>query len=144
MFGYLNLNNLTKIQEVICFEDDIFFLGNVDHVSTNKVYTDISERKIENEVATIHAVKGETHAATLVLETKYHENDIGLLIDYILAENNIKPTAVRKIKFMKQLYVAFSRPKYLLCLAMDKSEFPEEHLGKQNYAGWRICDLTIV
>lgn len=144
LFGYLNLNNLTKIQEFICFEDDSFPSGNVEHVSTNKVYTDVSERKIENEVATIHAVKGETHAATLVLETKFRSNDIGLLIDYILAENNIKPTAVTKIKFMKQLYVAFSRPKYLLCLAMDKSEFPQEHLDKQNYAGWRICDLTII
>ena len=80
----------------------------------------------------------------MALDFMHVSGYIGLLIDYILAENNIKPTAVMKIKFMKQLYVAFSRPKYLLCLAMDKSEFPQEHLDKQNYAGWRICDLTTI
>lgn len=143
LFDYLNLNNLAQIQEFICFEGDSLLSGSVDNVSANKISTDVSGRKIENEVATIHAVKGETHAATLVLETKFHSNDLGLLIDYILAENIAQPTASRKIKFMKQLYVAFSRPEHLLCLAMDKSGFPPEHVGKQDYAGWKICDLTI-
>ena len=143
LFRYLNLNDLAKIQEFICFEGDSFLSGTIANVCVNKISTDVSGRKIENEVVTIHAVKGETHAATLVLETKFHSNDLGLLIDYILAENIAKPTASRKIKFMKQLYVAFSRPEHLLCLAMDKSGFPPEHVGKQEYAGWKICDLTM-
>ncbi|MGR6839579.1 hypothetical protein ACU5DF_10885 [Aliivibrio wodanis] len=144
LFSYLNLHNLTQIQEFICFEGNMPLVDTVNNVSANKVYTDVAGRIIENEVATIHAVKGETHAATLVLETKFRSNDLKLLIDYILAENNMKPTAATKIKFMKQLYVAFSRPEHLLCLAMDKSGFPPEHIGKQDYAGWKICDLTMV
>lgn len=144
LFSYLNLHNLTQIQEFICFEGNSSLADTVNNVSANKVYTDVAGRIIENEVATIHAVKGETHAATLVLETKFRSNDLKLLIDYILAENITKPIASTKIKFMKQLYVAFSRPEHLLCLAMDKSGFPPEHVGKQDYAGWKICDLTIM
>ncbi|MGL0814633.1 UvrD-helicase domain-containing protein [Vibrio vulnificus] len=144
LFSYLNLHDLTQIQEFIYFESDTSLADTVNNICANKVYTDFAGRLIENEVATIHAVKGETHAATLVLETKFRSYDLKLLIDYILAENNTKPIAATKIKFMKQLYVAFSRPEYLLCLAMDKSGFPPEHVGKQDYAGWKICDLTIM
>lgn len=69
---------------------------------------------------------------------------MGGLIDYILNDNTTKPTAKRKIKFMKQLYVAFSRPEHLLCIAMDKSGFPPQHLGRADYKGWKIHDLTLV
>ncbi|WP_305810345.1 hypothetical protein [Photobacterium kishitanii] len=132
LFNYLNLHNVTQIQEFISFEGNRPFAGTVNNVSANKVYTDVAGRIIENEVATIHAVKGETHAATLVLETKFRSNDLKLLIDYILTENITKPTAATKIKFMKQLYVAFSRPEHLLCLAMDKSGFLLSMLGSKN------------
>lgn len=144
LFDYLRLHDLTQVQEFICFEGDRPLIHTVNNASANKVYTEVAGRKIENEVATIHAVKGETHAATLVLETKFRSNDLQLLKDYILSENIKKPTAATKIKFMKQLYVAFSRPEHLLCLAMDKSGFPLEHIGKQYYAGWKICDLTMM
>ena len=134
-----------QLEEFISFECDSEVAGVIKHSkSSNTVYAEISGRVIENEVATIHSVKGETHAATLVLETKYRSCDLMLLIDYILGENTTIPTAVTKIKFMKQLYVAFSRPEHLLCLAMHKSGFPQEHLGKQDYAGWKICDLTVL
>jgi superfamily I DNA/RNA helicase len=124
------------------YEDSIRLNATENDIYLNRVSIEINGRDIENEVATIHAVKGETHAATLVLETKYHEFDIGTLIDYILGENTNNVKGVRKIKHMKQLYVAFTRPKYLLCISVDKSRFPSSHINKSNYAGWQICDLT--
>jgi hypothetical protein len=132
----------TAIQDFISFESNIQLSPTANGIGSNIVTIDINERKIENEVATIHAVKGETHAATLVLETKHHEFDLGSLIKYILGENTKKPTGVRKPQFMKKLYVAFSRPEHLLCIAMDKSRFPTEHISKSDYAGWKIFDLT--
>ena len=98
---------------------------------------------IENEVTTIHAVKGETHAATLVLETKFHQKDIATLVQHILNEDRNKPRGARKIKFMKQLYVALTRPEHLLCLAMDKSDFPSSLVSVREHAGWKIRDLTL-
>ncbi|MCP9269965.1 UvrD-helicase domain-containing protein [Xenorhabdus sp. XENO-1] len=143
LLGYIELQNLTLIEEFIGFDSDNKVQEDNVSSSSNQIYTNIRGRTIKNEVNTIHAVKGETHAATLVLETKYYSNDLSSLIDYILAENTTQPTGARKIQLMKQAYVAFSRPKHLLCLAMNKSGFPEKHAGKQEYAGWKICDLTL-
>jgi DNA helicase-2/ATP-dependent DNA helicase PcrA len=141
----LNLTDLqasNEIQDFINFESDIQTSAPYSETCSNRVIIDINGRIIENEVSTIHAVKGETHAATLVLETKNYNFDIGILLEYILNENNKIPTGVRKKGFMKMLYVAFSRPEHLLCIAMDKSRFPLEHINKADYGGWKICDLT--
>lgn len=112
-------------------------------VINNELVFVANDRNINVDVTTIHAVKGETHAATLVLENKFHNFDAELILEYILGTNLARPTAARKIKFMKQFYVGFTRPKHLLCLAMDKSRFPEEYIGNHQVAGWNIVDLTI-
>lgn len=37
-------------------------------------------------LSTIHGVKGETHDATLVMETKYYCFDVGVMIPYLTGE----------------------------------------------------------
>lgn len=79
---------------------------------------------IEIEVATVHSVKGETHAATLFLETKnykYESEHFGAQLcgePYIHreGEGHVLPS-------LKVAYVALSRPKYLLAYAIDKERF---------------------
>jgi len=142
LLNFIGLQVSTAIQDFINFESNIQSNTTETDTCSNRVIININGQEIENEVATIHAVKGETHAATLVLETKNYDFDIGALIEHILSENIAKPKGVRKKGFMKMLYVAFSRPEHLLCIAMDKSRFPEHHINKPDYAGWNICDLT--
>jgi len=143
----------TKILDLVGIEkqnhaitDFVAFTASYEHaevpISSNEITFDVNGRIINVDISTIHAVKGETHAATLVLENKFHNYDAELILEYILGTNVRKPTAARKIKFMKQFYVAFTRPKYLLCLAMDQRRFPEEHIGKDSVANWNIIDLT--
>ena len=81
------------------------------------------EENIDIEVATIHAVKGETHASTLYLETSYfgkHESER-------LAEQfkgiAYTGTEDRKLKSLRVAYVGMSRPRYLLCVAIQKNRF---------------------
>lgn len=78
---------------------------------------------VEIEVATIHAVKGETHASTLYLETSYfgkHESERLSAqfkgIPYIGADE-------RTLSSLKVAYVGMSRPRYLLCVAIQKDRF---------------------
>lgn len=78
---------------------------------------------LEIEVSTVHAVKGETHASTLYLETSYfgkHESE--RLADQFkgiaYADNN-----TQILKSLKVVYVGLSRPRYLLCVAIQKSRF---------------------
>ena len=106
-----------------------------------RVADDVAEQKLEQgnvykeedidiEVTTVHAVKGETHASTLFLETFYygkHESeslaDQFKGIAYTGTEN-------RKLKSLRVAYVGMSRPRYLLCVAIQKNRFDKMH-GKQ-------------
>jgi hypothetical protein len=80
---------------------------------------------IDIEVATVHSVKGETHASTLYLETAYyghHESEYlseqfkG--VPYAGADNKI-------LRALKVVYVGMSRPRYLLCVAIQKDRFDQ-------------------
>lgn len=79
--------------------------------------------KIDIEVSTVHAVKGETHAATLYLETfynKHHESDR-------LAEQfkGVAYTGTNEdtLKNLRVAYVGMSRPRYMLCVAVQQDRF---------------------
>ena len=78
---------------------------------------------IDIEVSTVHAVKGETHAATLYLETFYnrhHESDR-------LAEQfkgvAYTGTDADTLKNLRVAYVGMSRPRYMLCVAIQQDRF---------------------
>ena len=114
-----------------------------EFVSTNMFVETVNGRDICIEVDTIHSVKGETHSATLLLETKFYEYDVHQMLDYIIGVKNITPTGVRKPKFMKQLYVAMTRPKHLIGIAIDESRFPEAKRALAIANGWNVVDLTV-
>jgi ATP-dependent DNA helicase UvrD/PcrA len=110
---------------------------------------------IRVEVSTIHAAKGETHDATLVLETKYRKlydmNDVYEMLEFLCVESKPRPvydanhpTTNKSIRagFMKRLYVASSRPRHLLCLAMHKDRMPpviRVKLTQQRF--WEIIEV---
>jgi DNA helicase-2/ATP-dependent DNA helicase PcrA len=112
-------------------------------VSANMYVEKINGRDIYIEVDTIHSVKGETHSATLLLETQFYEYDVHQVLDYIIGVKNTTPTGVRKPKFMKQLYVAMTRPKHLIGIAIDESRFPEAKRAIAISNGWNVVDLTV-
>lgn len=104
-------------------------------------------------LATIHSVKGETHDATLVCETKYNVwYDLQEMAEFLCQPDAERPVAdysqpkskaTNRAAFMKRLFVAMSRPRFLLCLAVKKGHLTE---SQQSYlrdmAGWAIEDLT--
>lgn len=108
---------------------------------------------IRISLATIHSVKGETHDATLVCETKYSSwYDIHEMVEFLHHPDTPRPVAdyshpkskaTNRAAFMKRLFVAMSRPRYLLCLAVRKSDLTvatQDHL--RDAGGWVIEDLT--
>jgi len=105
-------------------------------------------------LATIHSVKGETHDATLVCETKYQSwYDIQEMAEFLCNPDAVRPIAdythpkckaTNRAAFMKRLFVAMSRPRYLLCLAMKKSHLTEAQRTRlRDEAGWGVDDLTM-
>ncbi|MCM8809804.1 MAG: UvrD-helicase domain-containing protein [Candidatus Omnitrophica bacterium] len=77
---------------------------------------DINGKKIKIEIDTVHGVKGETHTATLYLETKFYQNSI----KYLKNESSD-----RRNKALKIMHVAFSRPTHLLCISLHRNDLNE-------------------
>lgn len=82
--------------------------------------------ELEIEVNTVHSAKGETHAATLFLETKYYKYESEHFGSQICGE----PYKRRKgdshvATALRVAYVAMSRPRYLLAFAVHKSRFEQ-------------------
>jgi superfamily I DNA/RNA helicase len=78
---------------------------------------------VEVEVSTVHAVKGETHVATLYLETSHKG-----IMDTKKIANQLRGTPnesddANVLYALKVAYVGMSRPKYLLCYAIHKNRF---------------------
>ena len=100
-------------------------------------------------------MKGETHDATLVLETKNHCFDLGTMMPYLAgdlpsqehANGDLRPNPSSRAafspnqRFMRQFYVAMSRPKHLLCLAIHSERINNEQRGKLTNRGWEIRTL---
>lgn len=99
----------------------------IDHVRGRRIIFD-----------TIHGVKGETHDATLYLET---ERQKGSDLQRILSYFGVGRCGRSKLfDYSRKLaYVGMSRPKKLLCVAMQVATY-EESKGVFD-ADWEVVDL---
>lgn len=101
---------------------------------------------VEVLVSTVHAVKGETHTATLYMETYYERGGGGNYESERLA-NQLKGTPLAQgahdlaKQSAKMVYVGFSRPTHLLCFAVHESRFAAFSEGI-NDAVWDVVKLV--
>lgn len=91
------------------------------------------------EIGTIHSVKGETHTATLYLESFYRKCETKKIIGIfkgkqLTATERKKP---QKVEAAKMAYVAMSRPTHLLCFACKKDHIAGHENDLKNN-GWEI------
>ena len=102
--------------------------------SRNYFHDPIRGRKIQ--VSTIHKVKGETHDATLYLETvNTRKSDLERVIPHY--KGTTPGTAQLDQYSRKCVYVGFSRPRKLLCIAMRASTYEG---AWKNFSGWEVYD----
>lgn len=104
-----------------------------------------SNPRVQIRVGSIHSVKGETHTATLVLETYYKKHNLTTLKPWLLGDRigqgNEGPENLARLK---QHYVAMTRPSHLLCLALRESSMSAEELARLQGRGWRIGRVSSV
>ncbi len=98
-------------------------------------------------IGSVHSVKGETHTATLVLETFWNAHNLDKLNQWITGDRKgWKPSdRVQQRDRLKVHYVAMTRPTHLLCLAMKRSTFEddrgvldENRVRELKQYGWRV------
>jgi len=132
------------------------FLNNTEEFEKKIIEIDDLKRNIITidditlHIGTVHSVKGETHTATLYLETEYWNNkDIKRVLPcfYGIDVNKVKKKGNRHSQSLRMSYVGFSRPTHFLCVAaneksLDKNPKKRDEIKekiKQN--GWIIIDI---
>lgn len=108
-----------------------------------------TSESIPIEICSVHSVKGQTHCATMYVETSYYTYETGKkqVINALKKENHSLSTlqnAKRSIETFKMIYVGFSRPTHLLCFAVLNGSLSDEQLSYFNSddSGWSVVDLT--
>ena len=127
---------------------------NKDHVSSpvsqrsrDNIYRFRSDGKeVDIRVGSIHSIKGETHTATLVLETFWYEHNLESLLPWLDGnKSGFNENKQRQKKRLKAHYVAMTRPTHLLCIALrqtalkaDKKASNQEIVQRLKQHSWQI------
>jgi DNA helicase II / ATP-dependent DNA helicase PcrA len=92
-------------------------------------------------VGSIHAAKGETHTATLVLDTFWKKHNLSALKEWLIGSNTgySKCNGSDNFSRLKTHYVAMTRPTDLLCLAIKRETFQRDD-GEMNREEIRLLE----
>jgi len=100
-----------------------------------------SGRELKYSLGTVASMKGETHIASLVLESygKNRRFDLEMALPFIagIGKKFDRLTAAQQVQ-MRNLYVAMSRPTQFLCLAANGSRVDAQTLAALTSKGWDI------
>lgn len=107
------------------------------------------EEGLEIEITSVHAVKGQTHCASLYLESYFHKDGNGANAKSYESQRlarqflgtQIQSTVGNRVKqSTKMAYVGFSRPTDLLCIAVRKDRF-DNFLSEIDRDVWEIIEV---
>lgn len=101
-----------------------------------------SDRVLEYRLGTVASMKGETHIASLVLESyggPSRRFDLQMALPFLAGIGNdfSKLTDTQKVQ-MRNLYVAMSRPTHFLCMAANESRVEQKTISALAEKGWEI------
>jgi hypothetical protein len=103
------------------------------------------EPQVQIRLGSIHSVKGETHTATLVLETFFKAHHLKTLKPWLLGQRSGGGSeGVQNLSRLRQHYVAMTRPTNLLCLALRRDAINnEEEVVTLKNRGWRVGHVGV-
>lgn len=115
--------------------------------ATTRCQVNHQGRSLDFGIGTVAGMKGETHAASLVLESyggTSRKFDVALGLEYIagVASKELAKLPKTQQAQMRNLYVAMSRPTKLLCLAANESRVPQGLRDALESKGWHIEMVT--
>lgn len=106
--------------------------------------------QVRIRLGSIHSVKGETHTATLVLDSFYFAHHLSELKPWLLGakiggsrlnrRGKVLREGSRMLGRLRLHYVAMTRPTHLLCLAMRKDAFDTGELDILTGRGWTVIE----
>lgn len=135
--------NINTLKAKDFLEDEIVVEDTSSLIKTN-IYTSSNYSDIEVEIDTVHGVKGETHTATLYVETYFNKiYDLKKIIPFLKGEYNKKVAAQKTAQeALKVAYVGLSRPTHLLCLAMNSEGVTVTDIESFRDNGWEVISIS--
>ncbi len=122
--------------------------GHQTHTIPNRYRFTHGGRFVDIDVGTIHSAKGQTHTATLLMETYFKKHDMEDLLRWISGEmcGATSETGKERPERMRLVYTAMTRPSHLLCLAMRKTMIEQintesETRHRLTKREWTLIDL---
>ena len=100
------------------------------------------DRLVEIEIGTVASMKGETHLATLVLESLGHPSrrfDLAEALP-VLAGLKVRDPKISEavLSQFRSLYVGMSRPTSFLCLAVNQARVSTDCIAALQRKGWKV------
>lgn len=115
--------------------------------SPNVYHVSHGNRRVNIRLGSIHSVKGQTHLATLVLNTYWHDHSFRRMLPWLLGDKvNEGGAKVQDRKRLLQTYVAMTRPSHMICLAVPYSicsgaKSFSQHIATLSARGWRVAEI---
>lgn len=102
-------------------------------------YSSDDGRTVNITFSSIHAQKGRTHFATLVLDTFWKTRNSKSILPYLIGTpQKTNPTNAKRLKCH---YVALTRAKALVCFAIPKSIVDSKSAKALQEMGWNIIEM---
>ncbi len=146
------ISKMLKLYDISDFQDEKKFCKWID-VERNDMLSEDNKKKmipnhymyvdektnrfVEMEFGSIHSVKGRTHLATLVLETFLQTHNMKAILKFLCSSEPPKSVG-KNHKRLKCQYVAMTRARALLCLAIPIDFVDESTQVKLRELGWNI------
>ena len=110
----------------------------------NTLRIDAHEKSFDLHLSTIAGVKGETHLATLVLESCFRMRyDLSELIPYLVGQEAAsRVTDPQRKSQLHNLFVAVTRATRMTAIAVHADRVPQASLPLMQAAGWDVWDWT--
>lgn len=101
-------------------------------------------KKLRVQLATIAGIKGETHLATLVLEScRDRKYDLKSVLPYLCGDSDVAKVTDESLRDqLMNIFVAASRPRRLLAFAMHNDRASTDARKKLQDKGWTVADWT--
>lgn len=147
-FNLFSDSQLSTSLNFISTDVEDIIIENEEEPETTNIY---KKDGLEIEVTSVHAVKGQTHCATLYLESffdrGYGNYESERLKNQFLGTQTISQTLAvvpnshdKIIQSAKMAYVGFSRPTNFLCVAIHKSRF-NSCLSTIDRNKWEVIEI---
>ena len=104
---------------------------------------------LDIRLGSIHSVKGQTHLATLLLNTFWHDHSKRQIMPWLTGKkSNRNGEGIRNIQRLLLTYVAMTRPSHLVCIAVpcitlgSKQNIQTATIALLRQRGWRVANIV--